>query len=128
MATINNEEVLSFPVNTDLSSFQFCIVALTTAGYLTTAADTATVMQGVLENKPDGTVEQMGAVRVRGQGKIKANGTTDIAIGDSLTATTAGVAIKTTTDNAQIVAIALEGHTADSDAIIEAMITPTRRY
>lgn len=128
MATYTYEEVQSYPVNTDLSSFQFCIVTLTTDGYLTTAADTATVALGVLENKPDGTVETMGAVRTRGNGKLKVNGTTDIAIMDALTATTSGVGIKTTTDNAQVIAIALEGHTANSDAIIEVMVTPFRRY
>lgn len=128
MATYTYEEIQSFPVASDLSSFQFCFVTLGTDGYLTTAASTATTILGVLENKPDNSVETMGAVRVSGQGKLKANGTTDIAVLSFLTATTGGVGTPTTTDNAQIGAVALEAHTADADAIINVIVTPHRRY
>lgn len=118
----------SYPVAADLSAFQYCLVTLTTAGLLTTAADTATVILGVLQNKPDNSVETMGEVALEGIAQVKANGTTDITIGGALTATTGGVAILTTTDNANIVGRALEAHTDNSDAIISVLLQTARRY
>lgn len=128
MANTQHTHVDSFPVAADLSALQYRIVTLTTAGLLTTAATTATVQLGVLQNKPDNAVQTMGEVALAGKTKVTADGTTDIAIGDTLTATTGGVAIKTTTDNAQIIGVALEAHTDDSNAIIEILLTPARRY
>lgn len=118
----------SFPVAADLSSFQFCAVTLTTAGLLTTAATTATVVLGVLQNKPDNSIEKMGEVMLEGISKVKVDGTTDIAIGDALTPTTAGVGITTTTDNANLIGRALEAHADDSAAIISVLLKCGQRY
>lgn len=118
----------SFPVAADLSAFQFCAVTLTTAGLLTTAATTATVVLGVLQNKPDNSIEKMGEVMLEGISKVKVDGTTDIAIGDALTPTTAGVGVTTTTDNANLIGRALEAHADDSTAIISVLLKCGQRY
>lgn len=120
--------IKSYPVAADLSSFQFCAVTLTTAGVLTTAADTATVVLGVLQNKPDNSVETMGEVMLEGISKLKANGTTAITVLGALVATTGGVGIISTTDNANLIGRALEAHTDNSDAIISVLLKCGQRY
>lgn len=120
--------VKSFPVAADLSALQFRAVTLTTAGLLTTAATTATLVLGVLQNKPDNSVETMGEVMLEGISKLVCDGTTDIAIGDALTPTTGGVGITTTTDNANLIGRALEAHAADANAIISVLLKAGTRY
>lgn len=54
----------------------------------------------------------------RGQAYLEVNGnSSNIAVGDSLTATTNGIGIKTTTAGDWVGAIALEASTADGDVI-----------
>lgn len=118
----------SFPVAADLSAFQYRAVTLTTAGLLTTAATTATVVLGVLQNKPDNSVETMGEVMLEGISKLVCDGTTDIVIGDALTPTTGGVGITTTTDNANLIGRALEAHDANANAIIRVLLKAGQRY
>jgi hypothetical protein len=82
------------------------------------AGSTPTV--GVLQNAPN-TGEQA-LVRIWGGSKLYVDGTTDIAAGDFLTASTGGKAIKAGSDKDKCVAIAVRPYTDTTVLLAEVFV------
>lgn len=109
-----NPETRTVVLDSDLDGKQYTFVDFdgTDENVVNATADAATQMF-VLLNAADGsTTATEGSVAVGGSARITLGGT--VAQGDYLTATTAGVAIKTTTDGDYYGAVALQsGVTGD---------------
>lgn len=116
----------SWPTGADLSTKQFYAVQLTTSLTITLADATVRTI-GILQDTPP-TNGATGTVRVQGISRAISDGSgTAIAAMDALAPDANGVLTKTTTDNDEIVAIALEPSTA-SGQIIAVLLQPLRRY
>lgn len=115
----------SWPAGADLSSKQFYAVQLTTSATITLADATVRTI-GVLQDTP--ASGQAGSVCVLGITRAITDGNAGaIACMDTLASDANGKLVKTTTDNDEVVAIALEPSTADG-TIIAVLVLPARRY
>lgn len=115
---------ISWPAAGDLSARQYYAVTSTTAGLVTTAGTTATVLIGVLQDDPSAanvmcSVMQQGVSRAVAYG-----GDTAINPGDSLTANASGFLVKTTASGAQVVGRAQEYLNDATPAIIAVLVEP----
>ncbi len=84
------------------------------------AAAASSIFVGILQNRPN--TGQAAEVMVTGISFLKVDSSTDIAIGDAITATTGGVGIKTTTALDSIIGYALKARTANDTGIIPVLI------
>lgn len=117
---------VSWPAAGDLSARQYYAVTSTTAGLVTTASTTATVLIGVLQDDPNAvnvicSVMQQGVSRAVAYG-----GDTAINPGDALTVNANGILVKTTTANAEIVGRAQEYLGDTTPALIAVLVEPGR--
>lgn len=116
---------LTLPADGDYSAEarQYTIVKLgsdsegATIEQATAASD---IILGVLQNRPN--TGQAAEVMVTGISFLKVDSSTDIAIGDAITATTGGVGVKTTTALNSIVGYALAARTANDIGIIPVLL------
>lgn len=116
----------SWVTGADLSAKQFYAVQLTTSQTITLADATVRTL-GVLQDTPPSS-GATGTVRVQGISRAVSDGNAGaIACMDALASDANGKLVKTTTDNDEIVAIALEPSTADG-TIIAVLLQPLRRY
>lgn len=109
-------------IDSDLSAKQYHFVDFdaTDENVVNLVEDAASFGFVLIEGVDGSTTAGRGAIAVGGITQIKIGGT--VAAGDSLTATTAGVAITTTTDGDRAGLIALEG--GASGDIITALVAP----
>lgn len=109
-------------IDTNLANKEYHFVAFdATDENVVNLLEAATSMPLVLLDSADGsTTAARGSIALGGVTKLKIGGT--VAAGASLTATTAGVAIATTTDGDRAGAIALEGGVTGD--IIEVLVAP----
>lgn len=115
---------MSWPAAGDLSARQFYPVTSTTAGLVTTASTTATVLIGVLQDDPSAinaicSVMQQGISRAVAYG-----GDTAINPGDALTVNANGILVKTTAAGAQIIGRSQEYLNDATPAIIAVHVEP----
>lgn len=112
---------ITFVAEEDLSAKQYRIIKFGTAAYQAKVATTASeAYVGVLQNAP--ASGEQAVVRISGPSKLYVNGTTDIAAGDGIESTTAGVGVKNTTDKHRIIGFALESMAENADRVIEVLV------
>lgn len=115
----------SWPAGADLSAKQYYAVQLTTSETITLADATVRVV-GVLQDAPTSGVA--GNVTLCGISRAVTDGNAGaIAVMDTLAPDANGKLVKTTTDNDEAVAVALQASTTDG-AIIAVFVLPLRRY
>ena len=116
---------VSWPAGMDLSNRQYYAVTSTTAGLITTAATTVTVLIGVLQDDPN-AVGAIGSVMQQGVSRaVCYGGDTAINPGDSLTVNANGILVKTTATGAQVVGRAQEYFGGEATpAIIAVLVEP----
>ena len=129
--TFEASVVVSFPAGSDLSTFQFYPVAVTTSatypqGALGTIGATTTKPFGVLQDAPD-TAGDMAAVVIKGPSKCVAYGGT-INTDDSLGVAATGEAVVTTTDNRWILGDSMETATDAGSNLIINVNVDVHRY
>lgn len=124
MAYEGNYRAFSWEANADLSTKQYYVVQLNTSEKIALADATVRVI-GVLQNEP--ASGEACEVAIDGICKVITDGTTPIAAMDALASDANGKAVKTTTDNDEIVGWALAPSTADG-TIIPMLLAPLRRY
>jgi len=117
---------ISWPAAGDLSARQYYPVAAGTNGLINTSGSTATPLIGVLQDDPN-ALNAMGSVMEQGVSRcVCYGGDTAIAPGDSLTVNASGIAVKTTTANAEIVGRSQEYLNDATPAIIAILVEPGR--
>ena len=123
MAVENTQICISMPAGEDLSGHQFRFMTVNASGQVV-HANAADAKLGVLQNKPS-AAGRGAEVCIGGTSKLIASG----AINENayLTSDGDGKAAATTTDNAQVGALALTPAGADGDTIF-AMVTGPQRY
>jgi hypothetical protein len=115
----------SWPAGADLSGKQYYAVQLTTSETVTLADATVRVL-GILQNDP--ASGDAASVALAGISRAVTDGSgTAIAAMDALAPDANGKLVKTTTDNDETVATALQASTTDG-AIIAVLVHPLRRY
>jgi hypothetical protein len=114
----------TWPAGADLSAKQYYALQLTTSETVT-LADATVRCVGILQNDP--ASGEAASVCLLGISKAITDGTSAIACMDSLAPDANGKLVKTTTDNDEVVAIALAPSTADG-TIIPVFVLPLRRY
>lgn len=115
----------SWPAGADLSAKQYYAMQLTTSETITTADATVRCV-GILQNDP--LSGEAASICMLGISKAVTDGNAGaIACMDALAPDAAGKLVKTTTDNDEVVAIALAPSTADG-TIISVFVLPLRRY
>lgn len=115
----------SWPAGADLSAKQYLAVQLTTSGTVT-VADATVRVAGILQNDP--LSGEPASICMLGISKAVTDGNAGaIAYMDSLAPDANGKLVKTTTDNDEVVAVALGASTADG-TIISVFVLPLRRY
>lgn len=120
MAVQRHGNIVSFESAADLSTKQYHVVKMTSAGKVNLASAGTDVSLGVLYNKPKtGEAAEVLMRNSAGTGKVIIGGT--VTLGAALTANASGKAIATTTAGDQILGYALEAGSADD--IIEFMPT-----
>lgn len=120
MATITVGPTKTFKSAASLSGKQNYIVYVSAKGVVTIASAATHKVMGTIVNKPQAGAGQNIEVQMPhggGTGKVIAGGT--IAIGDKLTADSAGKAVATTTQNNYVFGVALQE--GDADDVIEYM-------
>jgi len=115
----------TFEAENDLSSKQYYIMKHGSSAGQVDTADATGPYVGVLQNKP-GSGEEARVVTLGHSLVVTDGSSTNIAAGDRLAADANGKAVKTTTDNDEIVGIALGASTADG-VIIEMLVIPGLR-
>ncbi len=93
---IGRPETRSVQIAVDLSGKEHTLVKATDDNKVVATADATATPRVLLTGIDGSTTEQTGTIVIGGRTKVKLGGT--VATGDKLTATTAGVAIATTTD------------------------------
>lgn len=125
MAYEHNILPFSWPAGADLSAKQYYAVQLTTTETVTMADATVRTL-GILQNEPlsgeAASVCLLGISRAITDGNAGA-----IAAMDALASDANGKLVKTTTDNDEVVAVALQPSTTDG-AIIAVFVLPLQRY
>lgn len=125
MAYASPSLAFSWPANADLSAKQFYAVQLTTTEKVD-LSDATVRNIGILQNKPlageGAEVCIIGIARAIVDGNAGA-----IACMDALAPNASGILVKTTTDNDEVVAIALQASTAAND-IIAVFVKALQRY
>jgi hypothetical protein len=117
--------IQSWAAGADLSAKQYYAVQLNTSDQIVLADATVRTL-GILQDAPKSG--QAGAVMLSGVGRAITDGSgSAIARMDALASDANGILVKTTTDNDEIVAIALEPSTV-ANAIIAVFALPLRRY
>lgn len=117
---------ISWPAAADLSARQYYPVAAGTDGRVNTSGSTATPLVGVLQDDPN-AAGVMGSVMEQGVSRcVCYGGDTAIAPGDSLTVNASGIAVKTTTANAEVVRRSQEYLNDATPAIIAILVEPGR--
>lgn len=117
---------LSLPADADYSAAtnHYTVVKLGTSTADGTTAEQATsasdIYVGVLQNRPN--TGQAAEIMVTGVTFLLVDSTTDIGVGDSITATTAGVGIKTTTALNSVIGFALAARTANDTGLIPVLL------
>lgn len=108
----------SYTTVTDLSSKQYCFAkSNATAGQCAVAGNGDKTI-GIIQNKPDGTVDKGAVIRELGRSKLVVDGSgTAIAAGDYLGSDGSGRGIKVTADHAWVGARAEEASAAAGDVI-----------
>lgn len=115
----------SWPANADLSAKQFYGLQLLTTE-LIDLADATVRCIGILQNTP--TANQAGSVRLVGISRAIVDGSgTAIACMDALAPNASGIMVKTTADNDEVIAYALQASTAAND-YIAVFVNALRRY
>jgi hypothetical protein len=109
-------------IDSDLSNKEYHLVDwdATDLNVVNLVEDALSMPMVLIEAGDGSTTATKGTVALSGITKVKIGGT--VAAGDSLAATTAGVAIATTTDGNRAAGIALEG--GASGDIIEMLVAP----
>lgn len=122
MAQMNESSVRAFPCQVALGEG---VAVKFSTGYIVAATAGTDAIVGVIDTPNDAGQDAM--VRLRsaaGTAIARAGGT--IAVGDLVTATTAGELIATTTDGDAVVGMALEA--ASNDGFFEVMLMTDRVY
>lgn len=115
----------SWAAGADLSAKQYYAVQLTTSETITLADATVRTV-GILQDTPPSGVA--GNVMLCGISRAITDGSgSAIAAMDTLASDANGKLVKTTTDNDEVVAVALQPSTTDG-AIIAVFVLPLRRY
>lgn len=115
----------SWAAGADLSAKQFYAVQLTTSETITLADATVRAV-GILQDTP--ASGQAGMVTLIGISRAVTDGNAGaIACMDTLAPDANGKLVKTTTDNDEVCAVALQASTTDG-AIIAVLVLPLRRY
>lgn len=110
----------TFVAEADLRNYRYCIVKHGTADGTVDLATSASGQVGILQNAPN-TGEQA-EVRIFGGSKLYIDGTTDVAAGDGLVATTGGIGVKNVSDKARIVAWAMHPETSAGPYLHEVFV------
>ncbi len=105
----------------DLSALQYCAVAMTVEDSCSKAGTNTQQVLGILQNDP--LAGEAAQVCLFGVCRAKANGGTDIVIGDQLSSGSGGRLIKNTTAGCMCVGVALQGATNDNE-IITVLVSP----
>lgn len=120
---------ISWPAGADLSTAgQYRAVQLTTVSSqeVITLADATVRTIGILQDTPASGVA--GSVCVSGWSRAETDGSgTAIVAMDALAPNASGILVKTTADNDEMVAVALEPSTV-AGKIISVLVMPGRRY
>lgn len=115
----------SWPANADLSAKQFYGLQLQPTE-LIDLADATVRCIGILQNTP--TTGQAGSVRLLGISRAIVDGSgTAIACMDALAPNASGIMVKTTADNDEVIAYALQASTAAND-YIAVFVNALKRY
>lgn len=117
----------TFPAADDLSSYQYHAVQIATDGQVD-IADATVRCCGILQNNDADAENEPARVRMLGVSKAVSDGSsTPIVIMDALAPDASGHLVKTTSDDDEKVAYALEASTA-SGKIIAVFVLPFTRY
>ena len=125
MASEVNIFDFSWPANADLSLKQFYGVQLTTLEKVD-LSDATVRNIGILQNTP--TTGQAANVRLLGNSRAIVDGSgTAIVVMDALAPNASGILVKTTLDNDEVIAYALQASVAAND-LIAVFVSGLRRY
>lgn len=116
-----NLQVISLPASADLSSHQFKIVAIDSAGRVALPSGSVGAIIGVLQNKPAGTAEAA-QVAIGGVSRCQSGGS--IASGDLVKSDAGGLGLSTTTTGNTIIGRALSAEAVGSGYLFEVQIVP----
>lgn len=121
MATSTDLCCVSFPAARDLSSYQFHFVSVATDGQVDYVQSAGALADGVLQNDPaaENRSATVALLNCGGIAKVVCSDTSITAIGDDVSSSTTGTAIKATTGHA-ILAKALE--VGASGKVIEVLL------
>jgi hypothetical protein len=115
----------TWPAAADLSAKQFHAVQLTTSETID-IADATVRCVGILQNAP--VAGEAAHVRLVGISRMVVDGNAGaIAAMDAIAPSAAGLGLKTTSDNDEIVAVALQPSTAAND-VIAVLVKSLQRY
>lgn len=121
MALERNIQTISLPAAADLSTRQFHIVSIDTAGRAALAGGSVAAVIGVLQNKPSGTAHAA-QVAIGGVSKLVAGGS--VAAGDLIKSDANGFGVVTTTTGNTVVGRALSSEATGSGLVFECLIFP----
>ncbi len=120
MALTRKQNSITIPASADLSTNQFRLVGVDSAGRLVVIANAATPFLGVLLNKPD-AIDREAEVAVAGS-TVKLVAGATIAEGDLITAVAGGRGSPSTTDTDEVVGMAISP--GGSGVLVEVNIAP----
>lgn len=110
----------TFVAEADLRNYRYRVVKHGSNDGQVDVATSAAGIVGVLQNAPN--IGEQAEVRIFGGTKLYIDGTTDVAAGDGLVATTGGVAVKNTADKGRIVGWAMHPVTYNGNRVVEAFV------
>lgn len=115
---LDASDLITAPAGGDLSAKQHCFVNLDSNGRVFLSATAGARVYGVLQDKPDAQ-DKSATIAFRGVSKVKAEG--PISKGNMVVASTAGLAITSSTTAHHRVGRALESATVLGDLIAVAL-------
>ena len=120
MTLTRKQNSITVPASADLSTNQFRLVGVDSAGRLVVIADAATPFLGVLLNKPSAIDREAEVATVGSTVKLEAGST--IAEGDLITGVAGGRGSPSTTDTDEVVGMAISP--GGSGVLVEVNVAP----
>lgn len=120
MTLTRRQNAITIPASADLSSNQFRLVGVDSAGRLVVIANAATPFLGILMNKPS-AIDREAEVAVAGA-TVKLEAGATIAEGDLITGVAGGRGSPSTTDTDEVVGMAISP--GGSGVLVEVNIAP----
>lgn len=120
MTLTRRQNAITIPASADLSSNQFRLVGVDSAGRLVVIANAATPFLGILMNKPSAIDREAEVAVASATVKLEAGAT--IAEGDLITGVAGGRGSPSTTDTDEVVGMAISP--GGSGVLVEVNIAP----